>query len=109
MRTPVWALPIAGAGINDFNRAWAMLHEQFPGEWSIELEPGSPKENPADAVLIVQLIRLELAPDQNTRVKNVWAQKVFGVSGYLISWGQLYDLLIVGTRRLLEDKMLSSR
>ncbi len=87
------------AGVADVNRLWSTLQEMSFGKLKLIIEPGNPAAD--DPVLQVQLVEPQLAPDGATTVDHVWVQKEFRERGYLISYGQLFDMLITAYGRMV--------
>lgn len=81
-----------GAGVADVNRLWATLQELTEEKLQIVILPGNPEA--IEPCLLVQLVEPGFAPDNTTPIDHVWAQREFRERGYLISYGQLFDLLI---------------
>lgn len=86
------------ADIGDICRLWATIEEYSPGPISIRIQPGSPEAEKQCLFLTVE--ETQLAPDGVTPVQHVWAQKLYYPNGYSISWGQLFDLLIITYGRI---------
>lgn len=87
-----------GAGVADVNRLWKTLDELAPGPLQLVIQPGNPEAT--EPVLLLQLVEQSFAPDNVTPIDHVWAQKEFRDRGYLITYGQLFDLLITGYGRM---------
>jgi len=81
------------ADVGDICRLWATIQECVPGPMSIRIQPGDP--NAQKDCLFLTVEESQLAPDNRTPVQHVWAQKLYYNNGYSISWGQLFDLLII--------------
>lgn len=86
------------AGVADVIRLWTTLQEMADEKLMLRIEPGNPEAT--EPCLLVQLVEPSLAPDNVTPVDHVWAQKIFRDRGYMISYGQLFDLLITGYGRM---------
>jgi len=89
------------ADIRDIAKLWKTIQTDFPGKVRISIEFSSPElPNPQAMVLFEEE---QLAPDGVTPIWHVWSSKTFTAAGYLISWGQLFDLLIVGYTRWVKE------
>lgn len=86
------------AGPSDVARLWETIQDEFP--WQIRIEILPRQVDRSSGCVAVQLVSpLE---SQGTAVEGceVWATRDFYSPLYLISWNQLFDLLIVGYRNL---------
>lgn len=53
--------------------------------------------------MAVQVLSLESPYPGAEPIEHVWAQKIFHAHSYNISWGQLFDLLILAYYAIEED------
>ena len=86
------------AGPDDVARLWETIQNEFPWQVRIEILPRQVERS--SACVAVQLV--SPLDSEGTAVEGceVWATKDFYSPLYLISWNQLFDLLIVGYRNL---------
>jgi len=96
--SPNRATGVRSAELGDLLRLWATLQEMSEQKLRLELAPGNP--GAIEPVLLLQLVEASFAPDNVTPIDHVWAQKEFRERGYMITWGQLFDLLITAYGRM---------
>lgn len=87
-----------GASVADINRLWRTLDDLAPGPIRLDIQPGNPEAT--EPCLLVQLVERSLDPSGANEIDHVWAQKEFRERGYLITYGQLFDLLITAYGRM---------
>lgn len=98
MSTPQLGEIPVNATLADCARLWSTLRSEYiPGlriEWRIEV---SPNDVP---YLSVEVVDDSVVDDAGSPLVNIWASKEFRSGLYLISYGQLFDLLIQAYRRI---------
>jgi len=92
----------AGANRNavaaDCARLWRTLTNEYIPGLRLELSLAA---SPNDVlVLVVEVVDDSAVTEQGVELVNVWAKKEFSNPLYLISVGQLFDLLIVAHRAI---------
>lgn len=98
MRSRRAALPATGPAIDDVTRLWIYITTEWVTDLELRLYPGFASNGQSTVTASVQSRRF--MGDSRTEVVYAWATKTFSNSGYMISWGQLYDLLIVAFREI---------
>lgn len=92
------ALPAVGPAIDDVSRLWSHLTTEWVSDLQLRIYPHD--SSGGRSIVQVSLESPRFVGDKREPVMYVWAAKEFSQSGYMISWGQLYDLLIVGYRAI---------
>lgn len=89
---------VPNAGPDDVARLWETLTNEFPWQLRIEILPR--KVARSSGCVAVQLVSPLESPGSGVEGCEIWATKDFYSPLYLISWNQLFDLLIVGHRNM---------
>lgn len=89
---------VPNAGPDDVARLWETIQAEFP--WQIRIEILPRKDYRSSGCVSVQLMSPIESQGSGVEGCEIWATKDFYSPLYLISWNQLFDLLIVGYRNL---------
>lgn len=92
------ALPATGPAIDDVSRLWTYLTKEWITDLQLVLYPRT--SSGGHAIVELALISPRFRREDGHPYLHTWASKEFSNTGYMISWGQLYDLLIVGYREI---------
>lgn len=85
----------------DVAHLWRILTTDLVMDLRFSVEPIESEDGEGIVRLSVHSQRFN---DQNPQGYDyVWATREFGKGGYLISWGQLLDLLIVAHRAIIAE------
>jgi len=98
MRSRKPALPATGPAIDDVSRLWTYITTEWVTDLQLRLYPRHASNGSSIVMAAVESPRY--VGDNRQEVMFVWASKEFSQTGYMISWGQLYDLLIVAFRQI---------
>jgi hypothetical protein len=90
------------AGPGDVARLWDAIQHEFP--WQLRVEVIPRKVEGASGCVAVQLVSPLESQGSLVEGCEIWATRDFYSPLYLISWNQLFDLLIVGYRNLSARK-----
>lgn len=85
-------------GLREVCEAWTAIRQDLVEDAELEAVPSCYGHNQPQ--LLVRVVSTRYNDDHPEGYKFVWAQKRFTEQGYLISWGQLLDLLIVAYREM---------
>jgi len=95
------ALPATGPAIDDVSRLWSHITTEWVTDLQLRLYPQHASNGTSVVMASVESPRY--VGDNRQEVMFVWASKEFSQTGYMISWGQLYDLLIVAYRAIEKE------
>ena len=95
------ALPATGPAIDDVSRLWKYLITDWISDLQLVIYPRT--SSGGHAVVELALISPRFDRQTGKPYLHTWASKEFSNTGYMISWGQLYDLLIVGHREIEKE------
>lgn len=92
------ALPATGPAIDDVSRLWTYLTTEWVTDLRLSIYPK--QSSGGHSIVAVALESPRFGQKDGVPYLHTWATKEFSNTGYMISWGQLYDLLIVGHREI---------
>jgi hypothetical protein len=87
-----------GATADDCARLWSTLTTEYTPDLRVEIRPLQ-REN-GSGYLVVEVCNDSAIVSCGSQLVNVWASREFSNQLYLISVGQLFDLLIVAYRKI---------
>ena len=97
---------IGGAGgptVSDVARLWMTIQHDLVSDAFIKIRPAIHES--VGARLHVQVVSVRFDDDHAEGYPHVWASKSFTDNGYYITWGQLFELLILAYREM--ERVLS--